>query len=457
MQETDFDEMDTSGMDGKASGKTPPEPGFKKTKVGWVPEEWEVTRMRNLIRNLDAGTSVKGEDRPRQDGEKGILKVSAVSYDGFLPSECKVIPDENLDRVDTSPKEGHVIISRANTRDLVGSSVFVERDYPELFLPDKLWQVELREDKAVSARWLNYALSTDRMRHLISSAATGSSGTMKNISQKRFLSLPIAVPPLDEQLRTAGILSTWDRAINQIDNLIAKKERRKKALMQHLIKGKTRFSNHKDKEWCQVTLSDIADYYSGLSGKSGDDFGSGNPYVPYKNIFENNIVDLGNLDYVEIEEGESQNRVQHGNLLVTTSSEVPEEVGMTSVVMGNPEELYLNSFCFGVRFDSFEKVIPEFAAYLFRAEPARRAIYPLAQGSTRFNLSRREFMTLTMEVPSIQEQKKIASVLSTCDEEISILRDERQAHKRQKKGIMQKLLKGKVRVSTEATSSQVEA
>ena len=66
-------------------------------------------------------------------------------------------------------------------------------------------------------------------------------------------------------------------------------------------------------------------------------------------------------------------------------------------------------------------------------------------------------MTLTMEVPSIQEQKKIASVLSTCDEEISILRDERQAHKRQKKGIMQKLLKGKVRVSTEATSSQVEA
>ena len=129
----------------------------------------------------------------------------------------------------------------------------------------------------------------------------------------------------------------------------------------------------------------------------------------------------------------------------TTSSETPNEVGMSSVLLDKIENTYLNSFCFGYRFN-FDKLNPYFARYYFRSLKFRKKIYKLAQGITRFNISKNEVMKLKFKLPPLKEQQKIAKVLSTADKEIELLKNELKELKKQKKALMQKLLTGKVRV-----------
>ena len=109
-------------------------------------------------------------------------------------------------------------------------------------------------------------------------------------------------------------------------------------------------------------------------------------------------------------------------------------------------ELYLNSFCFGYRLHNFETLIPEFARFLFRGEAFRDEIFKLSQGSTRFNLSKNEVMKLNITLPTLQEQKAIAQVLSTADKEIELLEKVLEQLKLQKKGLMQLLLNGIIRL-----------
>ncbi|HZK58116.1 MAG TPA: restriction endonuclease subunit S, partial [Clostridia bacterium] len=107
---------------------------------------------------------------------------------------------------------------------------------------------------------------------------------------------------------------------------------------------------------------------------------------------------------------------------------------------------YLNSFCFGFRLDNFEILMPGFARFLFRGNMFRKDIFKLAQGSTRFNLSKTEVLKLYVKLPAVQEQKSIALILSTADREIELLTEELELLKQQKKGLMQLLLTGIVRV-----------
>jgi type I restriction enzyme S subunit len=450
MQKTLFDEMESGTQNGHGDGESSPKQGFKKTKVGWIPENWSVVKLRDLIRNLDAGTSVKGDDRQRVDGEKAVLKVSSASYGTFLPSEHKVIDEADLDRVDTYPKAGHVIISRANTYELVGASVFVEQDYPDLFLPDKLWQVELREDKSTSARWLNYALSTARMRYLISGAATGSSGSMKNISQKRFLSLPISVPPPAEQHQLANLIAKWDRSLAQINDLIAAKERRKKALMQQLLTGKTRLPRF-SAEWEEVRLKKLGEIVTGGTPKtSNDQYWDGDTAW----CTPTDITAVRGKSISETErtltkaglENSSATVLPPGSLIVCTRATIGD-CAVNTVPMATNQ--------------GFKSIVPtervnvDFLYYwlTFNTHELKR----VAAGSTFLEISKRDFGKVKMQVPSLEEQNRIATVLSDCDNEIQTLRAERDALQRQKKGMMQKLLTGTVRVPAARSSTQAAA
>lgn len=169
-------------------------------------------------------------------------------------------------------------------------------------------------------------------------------------------------------------------------------------------------------EWKEKKLGELGFTYTGLSGKISKDFGSGRPYIPYLNIFNNSIIDVSILDYVVINSYEKQNKVKKGDLFFTTSSETFEEVGMTSVLLDELEDCYLNSFCFGFRLHNFDDLLPEFAHYLFRSELVRKIISDLGQGSTRYNLPKTELLNrLILKFPSLPTQRKIARILSTAD------------------------------------------
>lgn len=116
-----------------------------------VPEGWEIGRINDLLKGLESGVSVNGEDRPLLAGENGVLKVSSVSYGYFNPHAVKFIYGKELARAKVSPRKDNIIISRSNTENLVGASAYVNQDYPNLFLSDKLWQTVAKDN--VQVRW----------------------------------------------------------------------------------------------------------------------------------------------------------------------------------------------------------------------------------------------------------------------------------------------------------------
>ena len=176
-------------------------------------------------------------------------------------------------------------------------------------------------------------------------------------------------------------------------------------------------------EWEKTTLGKIGETFNGLTGKSGSDFGQGSPYITYKSIFDNSKIDLSRVEYVTITDAErkkqTQNEVQYGDIFFTTSSETPDEVGMTSVLLDEVKDCYLNSFCFGYRLNSITDVLPEYMRFYLRSNTIRRRLFVLAQGSTRFNISKGEVMGLTIKLPGTAEQRKIAQLLTMIEDRIA--------------------------------------
>ncbi|WP_082779425.1 restriction endonuclease subunit S [Acetobacter cerevisiae] len=271
----------------------------------------------------------------------------------------------------------------------------------------------------------------------------------KHLNVGAYQQVEIPLPPLPEQKKIAAILSTWDRAIDGTEKLLANSQQQKKALMQQLLTGKKRLSGFTG-EWKVNRLGEIYSSFTGLSGKTKNDFGSGYKYITYKNVFLNSCVNIKDIEYVEIKTNENQNKLQYGDILFTTSSETPEEVGMSSVFLyGGNDIFYLNSFCFGFRPKNSLVMNPNFSQFLFRGEEIRRKIQLLAQGATRYNISKNKLSEISLNLPPLPEQKAIAAVLSTSDEEITALESDLARLRQEKKALMQQLLTGKRRVTVD--------
>ena len=177
-----------------------------------------------------------------------------------------------------------------------------------------------------------------------------------------------------------------------------------------------RFAGFTD-PWEQRKLGNCGTTYSGLSGKTKEDFGHGSArFVPYTNVFDNPLTDTKRLEAVEIDS--SQNKIAYGDVFFTVSSETPDEVGMSSVWLSDQEDVYLNSFCFGYRQDStFDS---HYLAYMLRSSSIRSNLALLAQGISRFNISKNKVMELSVPVPSAVEQKQIGQYFARLDNLITL-------------------------------------
>lgn len=177
-----------------------------------------------------------------------------------------------------------------------------------------------------------------------------------------------------------------------------------------------RFKGFSD-EWEMRKLGEVGDTYTGLSGKSKDDFGHGKGrFITYMNVFSNPIGLPEMTDAVEIDN--SQNKVLKGDVFFTTSSETPEEVGMSSVWIENSENTYLNSFCFGYR--PIEYFNSHYLAYMLRSTSIRKKITFLAQGISRYNISKNKMMEIDIPIPNLKEQQKIGSFFQNLDNLITL-------------------------------------
>lgn len=408
--------------------------GYKKTKVGIIPEDWDVKKLGEVADVISGGTPSTSIPEYWADD---VLWATP----GDITSTGKYI-------YDTSRKISNLGLEKSSARLLPENSILMtSRATVGECSINKLPMATNQGFKSFVCHGINYEYlyyNMEKLKKVFKSKASGS--TFLEISKKDVDNTKIKLPSLEEQEGIADILSTWDRSIESYGKLLEEKKERKKGLMQVLLTGEKRLGGFTG-PWKEVRLGEIGETYNGLTGKNKNDFGTGEKFITYKNIFDNSRVDIDNYGLVEIEKNEKQNVIKYGDIIFTTSSETSHEVGMSSVVLEDiNENIYLNSFCFGFRLKKENTLYPIFSRYYFRGNKFREDIFKLAQGSTRFNLSKNELMKIKIRIPSLEEQKAIAEVLSTADEEIDLLEKLIEELKEEKKGLMQLLLKGIVRV-----------
>ena len=176
--------------------------------------------------------------------------------------------------------------------------------------------------------------------------------------------------------------------------------------------------------------------FTGLSGKTKEDFGHGDAqFITYMNVFSNPVANIEMTEAVEIDA--KQNRVKKGDVFFTTSSETPEEVGMSCVMPENKDNIYLNSFCFGYR--PTEKFDLDYLAYVLRADSFRKEMKFLAQGISRYNISKNKVMEVSIPIPNLEEQTMVGRYFSTLDHLITLHQRKCEQTKKLKKYMLQKM------------------
>ncbi len=250
-----------------------------------------------------------------------------------------------------------------------------------------------------------YAIQSAFPRYLSSIAVQA----VPIISKSAFELLPNQRPCLQEQKKIGKMLSLLDERIATQNKIIDK--------LQSLIKGlnDSLYAQYGGK--VLTSFAELGTSYSGLSGKSAQDFGSGKPFITYLNVYSNNVINENEFQYVAIKDDEKQNVAEYGDVLFTLSSETPREVGIGSVYLGK-EKVYLNSFCFGIHITNMEVAFPPYLSYYVSSTAFRKFIYPYAQGSTRFNLCKADFEKASIKLPTLENQKRIYSILSHIDSKI---------------------------------------
>ena len=200
-------------------------------------------------------------------------------------------------------------------------------------------------------------------------------------------------------------------------------------------KPEIRFKGFTD-DWEQRKLGDMGTTFSGLSGKTKKDFGCGDAkFITYMNVYTNAISDIGMTEKVGIDN--KQHTVHYGDIMFTTSSETPEEVGMSSVWLGNEENIYLNSFCFGFR--PTEILNSHYMAYMLRSDATRKNIIYLAQGISRYNISKNRVMDIEVPITTLHEQDTIGSYFDKLDHLITLHQRKLNKLKKVKKSMLEKM------------------
>lgn len=208
-----------------------------------------------------------------------------------------------------------------------------------------------------------------------------------------------------------------DELITEAEREVSRLEKMKQASLQKMFPRpgesvpEVRFADF-TQQWKAKKLGELGSTYSGLSGKTREDFGHGNArFITYMNVFTNPIASSSMIEAVE--QDQSQTPVKYGDILFTTSSETPDEVGMSSVWKYNIPDMYLNSFCFGYRLS--QKVELDYIAYYLRSTVFRSNMKILAQGISRYNISKSQVMELPVQLPSLEEQAAIGEYFRNLD------------------------------------------
>ncbi|MDU7650704.1 MAG: restriction endonuclease subunit S [Anaerococcus vaginalis] len=405
--------------------------------------EWE---EKKFSKNFD--TTIPKNSLSRDKLTNQVTKVKNIHYgdihkifDNIIQSSDEKIPYIINDDLSTHERyflqDGDIIFTDAAEDNTAGKCVELDIDDGSDIVSG-LHTIPARPIK-FGKYFYGFYLNSNSFHNKIIPLLEGTK--VSSISKSNLNTLSVIVPKVEEQEKIGGLFRKIDYLIEIQEGKVSKMEDFKKSMLQKMFPKKDelvpefRFDGF-DGEWKENKLSEIGDTYTSLSGKTAEDFGHGEAsYVTYMNVYKNSIADINDLGNIEIDN--KQNEVLNGDFFFTTSSETPEEVGLSSAWIYDKSNVYLNSFCFGFR--PIININTSFFAYFFRSEYFRRKVVMLAQGSTRFNISKKYMMDILVRYPSLEEQEKIGQFFKNLDAKIENEEKLLESYKMMKKSLLQKM------------------
>jgi type I restriction enzyme, S subunit len=211
---------------------------YKESPLGWIPKEWDCVKTGDHLSRIEQGWSPDCESHPAGIGEWGVLKTTAVVWEGYCDDANKRLPSHLSPRREYEVRRGDVLMTRGGPNSRVGVVSFVESTHGKRMMSDKLYR--LVPHKSLSSRFLSLALSSAHTQIHLSTLKTGLAESQTNISQAIVRRLMIPLPSADEQHAIEGLASNIQTLIHRYHEDFSKTERLKSGLMQDLLTGKVR-------------------------------------------------------------------------------------------------------------------------------------------------------------------------------------------------------------------------
>ncbi|WP_099974001.1 restriction endonuclease subunit S [Lactobacillus terrae] len=338
-------------------------------------------------------------------------------------------------------KKNDLSYNHGNSKIAKYGVVFSLDSYEEALVPRVYHSFRTTNDSfSLFIEYLFLTKKPDReLRKLVSSGARMDG--LLNINYESFMGINIMFPSLPEQKKIGNFFKLLDDTIALHQKELDALKQAKQGFLQKMFPAdgekvpKIRYPEFSD-DWVETKLGDIGDTYNGLTGKTKLDFGHGKgKFITYLNVNKNTFSDFNGVG--NIEKDIKQNEVVFGDVLFTVSSETPEEVGLSSVWLGKMSNVYLNSFCFGYRLH--EEVDYYFIGYVLRSNSVRKKIKLLAQGISRYNISKSKVMDTSLLFPELEEQTKIGKFFQKIDKSIALEEQKLDDLKNAKKSFLQKM------------------
>ena len=401
-----------------------------------IPKGWSVKKLGE-ISCLIAGNAFNSEDFI--DMGIPLIRISNIADDGIVLDENTAFLPESFLKENSKfvIRQTDLLIAMSGaTTGKMGINTFSE----PMLLNQRVCIIRAKD---VLQNFLNQYLFTHKKDILRQSYG----GAQPNIGNNDIKKIKVLLPPLEEQEKIAGILGTWDEAIEKLSSLIEQKKRLKKGLMQKLLTGQTRLPGF-TQPWKEVKLGEIGTISSaGVDKKivEGEDLVE---LLNYMDVYKKDFLyktDTSMTVSAPMRQIKNCN-LRKGDIFFTPSSETPDDIAHSAVVMEDiPNGVYSYHI---IRLRPTTLIDLKFSAYAFKTAKFYKQAYAWCEGSgQRYVISQDDFRNMKIYIPSnISEQHAIADVLSTSDDEINLLNQKLEALKEQKKGLMQQLLTGQIRV-----------
>lgn len=421
-------------------------PGYKKTRVGCIPEEWECVRLARCIDVL-TGYPFRSTHYSESENDVRLLRGDNVIHCKIRWEGVKRWPfpkSKGLSKYELVP--GDIVLAMDRTWVGTGLKCAVIQDHD---IPCYLVQRVARIRGTESAKgdfWVHHLLS-HRFEQYVKNNQTETA--VPHISKKQIEDFNIPLPPLPEQKRIVEVLSAWDREIALTDRLIGAKQRLKKGLLQQLLSGRTRFpefgksvmeKGELPEGWMLVRLGDIAEVRRGASPRPIKDpkwfAESGRGWIRIADITTSHIHLKKTSQYLS-KQGVGKSVVVEPEDLILS---ICATIGVP-IIVDIPSCIH-DGFVLIRQYARFAQTMYLF--YFFAS--LTESLAGKGQPGTQKNLNSSIVNRIQIPLPSLPEQRRILATLSACDRAIQLLTQKRDRLKEQKKGLMQKLLTGEVRV-----------